>query len=474
MKRIIIDPVTRIEGHAKISLFVGDDGQIRDARFHVVEFRGFERFCVGRPFREMPSLTARVCGICPVSHLLCSAKTGDGILGLRPPVAAVKLRRTMNLGQILQSHALSFFHLSSPDLLLGFDSEPTKRNIFGVIQGQPELARAGIRLRQFGQDVIEKLGGRKIHPAWAVPGGVREAASEESCRELLARLPESRATVQTALRFMKDYLDSHQEEVEVFGHHPSLYMALVRPADHGWEHHDGVLRFIDHTGKILADDIDPADYRRHISEQVEHDSYLKSPYYKALGYPEGAYRVGPLARLNVCTSIGTPLADAELIEFRQRMGGVANSAFLYHLARVIEMLACTEWLERHLTDPEICSPRHRSEAGVNNLEAVGCCEAPRGTLFHHYTVDEHGLLTSMNMIIATGHNNLSMNKTITQIARHYIRDTKAIPEGFLNRVEHGIRCYDPCLSCSTHAHGLMPLYIQLLGPDGEVIDEAKR
>jgi NAD-reducing hydrogenase large subunit len=422
----------------------------------------------------MPSLTARVCGICPVSHLLCSSKTGDGILGLRPPVAAVKLRRTMNLGQILQSHALSFFHLSSPDLLLGFDSDPAKRNLFGVIQGQPEFARAGIRLRQFGQDVIEKLGGRKIHPAWAVPGGVREAASDETCRELLARLPEAQATVRTALGFMKHYLDSHQEEVEVFGNHPSLYMALVRPADHGWEHHDGVLRFMDHTGKIIADDIDPADYRNHISEQVEHDSYLKSPYYRPLGYPGGAYRVGPLARLNVCTTIGTPLADAELIEFRQRARGVANSAFLYHLARAIEMLACTEWLEHHLTDPDIRSPRHRFEAGVNNREAIGCCEAPRGTLFHHYTVDEHGLLTSMNMIIATGHNNLAMNRTITQIAKHYIRDAKSIPEEFLNRIEHGIRCYDPCLSCSTHAHGLMPLRVQLLGLNGDVIDEAKR
>ncbi len=474
MKRIIIDPVTRIEGHAKISLFVGDDGRIADARFHVVEFRGFERFCVGRPFGEMPSLTARVCGICPVSHLLCSAKTGDAILGVRPPAAAVKLRRAMNLGQILQSHALSFFHLSSPDLLLGFDSGPAKRNVFGVIQSHPDLARAGIRLRQFGQDVIERLGGRKIHPAWAVPGGVREAASEETCRELLDRLPEARATVQTALGFIKKYLDAHTEEVEVFGNHPSLYMALVRPADHGWEHHDGVLRITDHTGKVVADDIDPADYRTHIAEEVERDSYLKSPYYRPLGYPGGAYRVGPLARLNVCTTIGTPLADAELVEFRQRAGGVANSAFLYHLARAIEMLACTEWLERHLTDPEIRSPRHRAEAGVNNLEAVGCSEAPRGTLFHHYTVDEHGLLTSVNLIIATGQNNLPMNRTITQIAQHYIRDTSAIPEGFLNRVEHGIRCYDPCLSCSTHAHGQMPLHVQLIGADGGVIAEVKR
>jgi NAD-reducing hydrogenase large subunit len=474
VKRIIIDPVTRIEGHAKISLFLDDQARISDARFHVVEFRGFEKFCRGRPFQEMPSLTARVCGICPVSHLLCSAKAGDGILGIRPPTAAVVLRRAMNLGQIIQSHALSFFHLSSPDLLQGFDADPVKRNVFGLMQTHPDLTRAGIRLRQFGQDVIDRLGGRKIHPAWAVPGGVREPASEETCRELLARIPEARDTLRLALDFMKSYLDEHEEEVRVFGEFPTLYMGLVRPDDHGWEHHDGVLRFMDHTGRIVADDIDPAQFQEHVGEHVEEDSYLKSPYYRPMGYPSGAYRVGPLARLNICTNIGTPLADAELREFRDRAGGVANSAFHYHLGRVIEMLASTEYLERHLQDPVVRSSRHRAEAGINNLESVGCCEAPRGTLFHHYRVDEHGLLTFVDLIIATGQNNLAMNQTVAQIARHYIKDTTHIPEGFLNRVEHGIRCYDPCLSCSTHALGQMPLHIELRAADGTLVDEARR
>ncbi len=474
MKRIIIDPVTRIEGHAKISLFLGEDGQIADARFHVVEFRGFEKFCQGRPFHEMPSLTARICGICPVSHLLCSAKAGDGILGVRPPAAAVIWRRIMNLGQIIQSHALSFFHLSSPDLLLGFDSEPARRNVFALMQSHPDLARAGIRLRQFGQEVIEKLGGRKIHPPWAVPGGVREIPSPEVCRELLGRIPQAQATIRIALDFMRRYLDEHQEEVEIFGNFATLYLGLVRPHDHGWEHHDGVLRIMDHTGKILADDIDPANYQDHIAERVECDSYLKSPYYKPFGYPGGAYRVGPLARLNLCTAIGKPMADAELGELRQRTGGMANSAFLYHLARLIEMLACTEFMADHLQDPEIHSPRHRAEAGVNRLESVGCSEAPRGTLFHHYRVDENGLLTFVDLIIATGQNNLAMNQTVAQIARYYIKDTQQIPEGFLNRVEHGIRCYDPCLSCSTHAYGQMPLHVQLIAPDGTLVAQAKR
>lgn len=474
MQRIVIDPVTRIEGHAKISIFVDDAGQVTDARFHVVEFRGFEKFCQGRPFYEMPGLSARICGICPVSHLLCSAKTGDAILGVTPPTTAVKLRRLMNLGQITQSHALSFFHLSGPDLLHGFDGDPAKRNIFGLVQTHPELARAGIRLRQFGQEVIEKLGGRKIHPAWAVPGGVRDTPSEEVCRELLARVPEAQATTKVALGMMKQYLDAHPDELSTFGNFPTLYMGLVRPHDHGWEHHDGVLRFVDSTGKVVADDIQPADYADWIGEYVEEDSFLKSPYFKPQGHPQGCYRVGPLARLNVCTNIGTPLADAELVEFRQRGGGTANAALLFHLARLVEMLAATEFIEQLLQDPDIRGPRHRAQAGVNHLEGVGCSEAPRGTLFHHYRVTEDGLLTHVNMIIATGQNNLAMTRTVAQIAKHYLTDTRSIPEGLLNRVEHGIRCYDPCLSCSTHAVGQMPLQVLIVAPDGSILAEAKR
>jgi NAD-reducing hydrogenase large subunit len=359
-------------------------------------------------------------------------------------------------------------------LLLGFDHDPASRNVFGVIKTNPELARAGIRLRQFGQDVIEQLGGRKIHPAWAVPGGVRETPSPDACRALLDRIPEAQATVLVGLEFMKKFLDQHQEEIEVFGNLSTLFLGLVRESDHGWEHHDGVLRIMDHTGRVLQDDLNPADYHRYIAEYVEEDSYLKSPYYIPMGYPAGGYRVGPLARLNLCTNMGVPLADRELQELRHRTGGIANSSFYYHLARLIEMLACTEFLVEHLQDPIIHSTRHRAEAGVNNLEAVGCSEAPRGTLFHHYRVDENGLLTYVDLVIATGQNNIAMNQTVAQIAKHYIQDTQKIPEGFLNRVEHGIRCYDPCLSCSTHAYGQMPLDVQLVAADGTVVDRVRR
>ncbi len=472
-KTIVIDPITRIEGHAKISIFLDDVGEVEDARFHVVEYRGFEKFCEGRPFTEMAGITARICGICPVSHLLASAKTGDKILAVQIPLAAEKLRRVMNLAQITQSHALSFFHLSSPDFLLGWDSDPSKRNIFGLIEANPDLARAGIRLRQFGQTVIELLGAKKIHAAWAVPGGVRSPLSEEGRQWIRDRLPESFDTINNALNLFKNLLDNQlKTEIKVFGDFPSLFMGLVGK-DGVWEHYGGHLRFTDSQGNIVADNLSEDNYRDFIGESVEKWSYLKFPYYKPLGYPNGIYRVGPLARLNICSHFGTPKADRELAEFRERNNGIATSSFLYHYARLIEILACLEHIAQLMDDPDLVSPRVRAQAGINQLEAIGVSEAPRGTLFHHYQVDENGLIQKVNLIIATGNNNLAMNKAIAQIAKHYIHSHE-IPEGMLNRVEAGIRCFDPCLSCSTHAAGQMPLHIQLIGHNGMVVDEVCR
>jgi NAD-reducing hydrogenase large subunit len=472
-KTVVIDPVTRIEGHAKISILLNDAGTVDEARFHVVEYRGFEKFCEGRPYTEMAGITARICGICPVSHLICSAKTGDKLLAVQIPVAADKLRRLMNLGQITQSHALSFFHLSSPDFLLGWDSDPAKRNVFGLIAADPDLARAGIRLRQFGQKIIEILGGRKIHAAWTVPGGVRSPLSEEGRAWIVDRLPESLATVRQALDIFKGLIAGPmQTEVNVFGEFPSLFMSLVGKQGE-WEHYGGHLRFTDGQGNIVADHLSEDDYQTFLGEAVEDWSYLKFPYYKPLGYPDGIYRVGPLARLNTCTHIGTPQADTELRAFRDYTGGVPTSSFLYHYARLIEILASLEKIQELMDDPDLTSSRVRADAGVNALEGIGVSEAPRGTLFHHYKVDDNGLIKKVNLIIATGHNNLAMNKTVTQIAQHYIQG-EDIPEGFLNRVEAGIRCYDPCLSCSTHAVGQMPLHIQLLRPDGTVAQEVYR
>lgn len=471
-QRIVIDPVTRIEGHAKITIHLDDEGGVADARFHVAEFRGFERFCVGRPFWEMPGITARICGICPVSHLMASSKAGDGILAVKVPPAAEKLRRLMNLGQITQSHALSFFHLSSPDLLFGMDGDPVRRNIFGVISANPDLARAGIRLRQFGQEIIEALGGRKIHPAWTVPGGVREPLSEEGRERIRQRLPEENATIKTALDLYKSIHDGFREEALSFGNFSTLFMGLVGP-DGTWEHYEGRLRVKDSEGYIINDSLPVNAYKDYIGESVQPDSYLKSPYYIPLGFPAGIYRVGPLARLNLCSRMGVPKADAELEEYRQRGGRTQGSSFWYHYARLIEIQAALELIERIVDDPDVLSTRLRAEAGVNNTESVGVSEAPRGTLFHHYKVDENGIIQYVNFIIATGQNNLAMNRTMTQIARHFIKGPQ-IPEGVLNRLEAGIRAYDPCLSCSTHAAGTMPLHVQLVDRDGNVRDEVRR
>lgn len=471
-RRILIDPVTRIEGHAKITVHLNDDHSVADARFHVTEFRGFERFCEGRPLWEMPGLTARICGICPVSHLIASANAGDAILAVRIPPAAEKLRKLMNLGQIIQSHALSFFHLSGPDLLLGFDHEPGSRNVFGLAQADRETAKRGIRLRQFGQEVIERLGGKKIHPDWSIPGGVRGSLAESDRDHIRSRLDEARESACHAISLMKTILDRFPVEVATFGNFPSLFLGLVAP-DGSWEHYGGRLRVIDDAGTILTD-AEPSDgYRDVISEAVQPDSFLKSPYYRPLGFPDGMYRVGPLARLNICDFMGTPLADAELKEYRHRGGRIVSSSFWYHYARLIEILGCVEKIEAMIDDADLQSSHLRAQAGINAAEGVGVSEAPRGTLFHHYTVDEDGLIRSVNLIIATGQNNLAMNAAVLQIARHFIRGPE-IPEGVLNRLEAGIRAFDPCLSCSTHAIGQMPMIVQLMGSDGSILDEARR
>lgn len=466
-------PVTRVEGHGLITVELDNAGRVQQARFHVTETRGFERFCRGRTLWEMPGITARICGICPVAHLLASAKAGDAILAVRVPRAADKLRRMMNLGQFVQSHALSFFHLSSPDLVLGWDSDPARRNVFGLAAANPQLALDGIRLRAYGQEVIAALGERKIHPAWPVPGGVRSPLSPQARDRLAARLPEAMRIAQDALALYAANVPAWAEEVRSFGDFPSLFMSLVGE-DGRWEHHDGRLRFVDAERKVVADDLDPARYFEYIGEEVEEWSYLKFPYFLRAGYPAGMYRVGALARLNCCDRIGTPLADEALGQFRASADGKAvTSSFHYHWARLIEIVAALEGIAHYLEDPEILSPRVRAEAGINELVGVGVHEAPRGTLLHHYEVDESGVIVRANLIVSTGHNNLAMNRTVTQIAHHYLTGRK-LSEGLLNRLEGGIRAYDPCLSCSVHAAGQMPLRVILLGPDGEILDELVR
>jgi NAD-reducing hydrogenase large subunit len=467
-RQILIDPVTRIEGHSKITIQLDDAGKVQDAHFHVTQMRGFEKFVEGRPFQEMPSLMGRICGICPVSHLMASAKACDELMRVNIPRPAIQLREIMNLAQIIQSHALSFFYLSSPDLLLGMDADPAQRHIFGVAQANPELARDGVQMRKFGQHIIEILGGKRIHPGWVVPGGVEQPLSSDQRDAILAMIPEALAIAQRTLTWYKGVFGRYQGEIESFANFPSLFLGLANN-ENTLEMYNGNLRFGDVHGNVVAE-VEPKDYQAVIAEAVERDTYLKSPYYKPLGYPEGIYRVGPLARLNLAKSCGTPLADAELPDFRKQDG---NSSFHYHYARLIDILYGVEKIQQLLNEKDILDTRVRVFAAPNRHHGVGVSEAPRGTLIHHYEINDDGLIVRAELIIATGHNNLAMNRGVLQVAQRYISDAQ-ITDGMLNRVEAVIRSFDPCLSCSTHAIGQMPLQIQLLAPGGEVVDEVKR
>lgn len=472
-RTITIDPVTRIEGHARITIQLDEHGFVQDARFHVTQLRGFELFCEGRPFQEMPSLMARICGICPVSHLIASSKACDALLAVRIPPNGARLRRVINLAQIVQSHALSFFHLSSPDLLLGMDAPVEKRNVFGALTEHPNQIRDGIRLRQFGQGLIERLGGKRVHPSWIVPGGVSHPLESADRDALLAQIPEMLTLIERNLDWFKGHMESFPEEIRSFANFPTMFMGMVD--ENGLlNHYDGKLRIVNSAGNRVGDhDLDPTTYTEFIAEKPESDSFLKSPYYKPMGYPEGIYRVGPLARLNVIDGCGTHRADQEWAEFRQLSRGAVLGTFHYHYARLIEVLFAIEMLEQLLASPEILDRHVRAQAGPNAHEGIGVSEAPRGTLIHHYRIDEQGLMTWANLIIATGHNNLAMNRGVLQVAKHFINDGH-LSDGALNRVEAVIRAFDPCLSCSTHAVGRMPMEVSLVGPEGELVERRLR
>src|SRR5271166_4501995 len=469
MKRLTIDPVTRIEGHAKITIRLDDSGRVTDTEFHVTQVRGFEKFTEGRPFYEMPGITSRICGICPVSHLLASSKACDSIMAVRIPPVAKKLRELVHCAQIVQSHALSFFYLSAPDLLLGMDSDLANRNVLGVIATHPEMARDGIELRKFGLQIIEGLAQERVHSSWIVPGGVATPLSAPVRDRILSDFPSAQAIAGRTLRFFKHALDNYKDEIEFFGSAPTMHAGLVDRKGN-LQFYDGGLRFCSPSGEIVQDQIPAEEYFDWIGEASLRESYLKAPYFKPQGFPDGIYRVGPLARLNVANQCGTPQADAEFVEFHQRFGLPAHSAFLYHYARLIEIVHALEKIESLLADPQILEKHVRATAGVNSLEGVGMIEAPRGTLIHHYKVNEEGGIVWANLIVATGHNNLAIGRSIQQVSEHFI-DGNKLQEGMLNRVSAVVRAYDPCLSCSTHALGEIALRIQLVDANGELLDE---
>ncbi len=471
MKRITIEPVSRIEGHARITIQLDDAGKVADTQFQVTQVRGFEKFTEGRPYYEMPGITSRICGICPISHQLAASKACDAIMAVRIPRTAQLLREIIHCAQVVQSHALSFFYLSAPDLLLGMDSDPATRNVAGVIEENPELARAGIELRKFGLQVIEGLADERVHPAWIVPGGVRSPMTLQARDRFLAAIPQAMATTERTLGIFKGLLDSFAEEIANFGSAPTMYAGLV---DHSGnlQLYDGVMRFRAADGSIVQEGVAADDYSQFVAEATVANSYLKAPFYRPLGYPQGIYRVGPLGRINTADALGTPRADAELQEFRQRFGRVAHSSFLYHYARLIEVLYALECMKLLLQEPDVLDTHVRASAGVNALEGVGMIEAPRGTLIHHYKVDENGAIVWANLIVATGHNNRAISDGVRQVSEHFIHGDR-LEEGMLNRVSALVRAYDPCLSCSTHAMGAPALDISLLDCAGAVLDRLR-
>jgi len=468
MKRITIEPVSRIEGHAKITIRLNDQGRVDGTEFHVTQVRGFEKFTEGRPFYEMPGITARICGICPISHLLASSKACDAIMAVKIPPAARKLRELVHCAQFVQSHALSFFYLSSPDFLLGMESDAAARNVLGVIAANPELARDGIELRKFGLQVVEGLARERVHPSWIVPGGVESPLLVAQRDRILLDLPAAKAIADRTLTFFKQALDRYQEEIEFFGSFHSMYAGLV-DGKGNLQLYDGGLRFRAASGEIIQEQIAAEQYAQWIGEATLRESYLKAPYFKPPGFPQGIYRVGPLGRLNCADRCGTPKADAEFTEFHQRFGALAHSAFLYHYARLIEITYALERMEALLNDPQILDSHVRAKAEVNAPEGIGMIEAPRGTLIHHYKVNDCGAITWANLIVATGHNNLAIGKSVQQVAEHYINGTK-LTEGMLNRVSAVVRAYDPCLSCSTHAAGAIAMTLRLVDSQGELLD----
>ncbi len=472
-KRIVIEPITRVEGHGKVTILLDEARKVKQARLHIVEFRGFERFIQGRPFWEVPVLVQRLCGICPVSHHLAAAKAMDRIVGgeiLTP--TAEKLRRLMHYGQMLQSHALHFFHLVSPDLLFGFDADPAIRNVIGVATKHPDLAVQGVLLRKYGQEIIKATAGKKIHGTGAIPGGVNKNLSVDERDGFLNDIEQILTWSRGALAIARDYTSQHLKELWDFGSFDSNHVSLVR-SDGALDLYHGNLRAIDAAGRKIFDQVDYQRYLDYIAEEVKPWSYMKFPFIKSLGPEQGWYRVGPLARVNACDFIDTPEAEAARKEFMALTGGKPNNITMaYHWARMIELLHAAEKIRLLLHDPDL-QGTDLVVKGRRREEAVGLIEAPRGTLFHHYQVDRNDQVVRCNLIVSTTNNNTPMNRAVEGVARDYLSGTE-ITEGLLNRIEVAIRAYDPCLSCATHAMGQMPLTVEILDCDGRLVDRKDR
>ncbi len=470
LNRYVIEPVSRVEGHGKVTLLADDDNNIQEVRLHIVEFRGFERFIQGRHFREIPVLVQRLCGICPISHHLAAGKAIDMISGVdQLTPTADKLRNLVHFGQILQSHALHLFHLSSPDLLFGFESDIQKRNVIAVIKEYPDLALQGVKLRKYGQEIIRAICGKRVHGTGAIPGGMNKPLSAESREYLLKDMQDIIEWSKSAVALVHNYFSSNLPTSAEFAAIDTNYLSLVDPKG-GLELYDGAMRVKDKKGQIIFDQVSDKKYFQYIHEEVKNWSYMKFPYLVEQGMENGWYRVGPLARMNNCDFISTPLAEAARLEFSSYGGGKpVHSTMAFHWARMIELLHCSESIELLLNDPEILGTDLLVKGERRNM-GIGVIEAPRGTLFHHYEVDDDELIKKANLIVSTTSNNQAMNESIRQVASTYMNG-KTITEPLLNNIEVAIRAYDPCLSCATHAVGKMPLKVELRHQNGELIHQ---
>ncbi len=470
LNRVVIEPVSRVEGHGKVTLLLDEHRKVHQARLHIVEFRGFERFIQGRPYWEVPTLVQRLCGICPVSHLLAASKACDAFVighGRIPPTAE-KLRRLLHFAQVLQSNALHFFHLASPDLLFGFDDAVAHRNIVGVLQDERELGLQGIRIRKYGQEIIRLLTGKRVHGTGSVPGGFNKPLSVADRDLMRADIDQIITWCEGALQLARDLFLRGQPEQGRFANFASGFMSLVRP-DGAADLYDGALRVKDAQGQLIVDQVDVHDYQQLIVEEVKPWTYMKFPHLRALGPEHGWYRVGPLARVNNATYFDTPRAEAARAEFMAwGHGRPVTASLAQHWARMIDTLHCAEGIARLLNDPDIIGTDLMA-TGTPLREGIGVIEAPRGTLLHHYRIGDNDLIEYANLIVSTTHNNTAMNEAVRSVAAEYF-DGREITEGLLNHVEVAIRAYDPCLSCATHAVGKMPLRIEVVEADGQLSD----
>ena len=468
-RKIVIEPVTRVEGHGKVTILLDGQNRVQQARLHIVEFRGFERFIQGRPFWEVPVLVQRLCGICPVSHHLAAAKAVDRIVGgenLTP--TALKMRLLMHHGQFLQSHALHFFHLSSPDLLFGFDADVSQHHVLAVAAHYPELATQGVLMRKFGQEIIRATAGRKIHGTGAIPGGINKNLSIEERDPLLQQMPQMLEWARSALDLARDYTRRNLEKLAPFGSFESNHLSIVRE-DGAYDIYNGGLRAREAQGELIFDHVDNQEYDQYIAEEVRSWSYMKFPFIRSLGPEKGWYRVGPLARVNNCDYFDTPEAEAARKEFKSLTDDRPNNVTMaYHWARMIELLHSVEKIGELLHDSDLQGTDLQTR-GARRNEAVGIIEAPRGTLFHHYVVDDNDLVVKANLIVSTTSNNEPMNRAVQRVAEDHLSGVPEISDGLLNHVEVAIRAYDPCLSCATHALGRMPLIVELVSAGGETV-----